>query len=100
MPVIILEWRPLRKNSLLGFAKIQLGALRINDVAINTSNGRTWANLPSKPMVNRDGQAMKDEAGKIKYVPLLEWSSREASDRFSESVIASMNEAHPGALAG
>jgi hypothetical protein len=95
-----LAWRAMRRNTLLGFAKIQLGALIINDVSINTSNGKTWANLPSKPMVDRDGAAMRSADGKIRYVPLLEWSSKESGDRFSEAVIAAVEEKEPGALAG
>lgn len=100
MPAICLAWRAMKKNTLLGFAKIQLGALTINDVSVNTSNGRTWANLPSKPMVDRDGNVVRTPEGKIKYVPLLEWATREASDRFSESVITAVEEKEPGALTG
>lgn len=97
MPCALLEWKPLRKNSLLGFAKIQLGALTIRDVSVNTSNGRTWANLPSKPMIDRDGNAMRDDTGKIRYVPLLEWATKESGNRFSEAVIAAVEEQYPGA---
>lgn len=100
MPVVLLEWRPMRRNSLLGFAKIQLGALKISDISLNTSNGRTWANLPSKPMLNRDGQAMRDDKGKIRYSPMLEWNSKDTADRFSASVIAAVQEQYPDALAG
>lgn len=97
MPCVLLDWKPMRRNSLLGFANVQLGALKIKDVAVNTSNGRTWANLPSKPMIDRDGNVTRDENGKIRYLPLLEWSSRESSDRFSEAVIAAVEEKNPGA---
>lgn len=98
MKATCLAWKAMRRNSLLGFAKIQLGALTINDVTVNTSNGKTWANLPSKPMIDRDGNAMRSPEGKMKYVPLLEWATRESSDRFSEAVIAAIEEKEPGAL--
>lgn len=100
MKAACLAWKALRRNTLLGFAKVQLGALIINDVSINTSNGRTWANMPSKPMVDRDGNAMRGADGKMRYVPLLEWATKEAGDRFSEAVIAAVEEKEPGALAG
>lgn len=100
MKATCLAWRAMRRNTLLGFARIQLGALTINDVSVNTSNGKTWANLPSKPMVDREGNAAKTPEGKIRYVPLLEWTDRGASDRFSEAVIAAVEEKEPGALAG
>ena len=99
MPVVILEWRPIKRNSLLGFVKLQLGALKISDVAINTSNGRTWANLPAKPQIDKEGICLRNEQGKIKYVPLIEWATREASDRFSESVIGALEERFPGSTA-
>ncbi len=97
MPVTVLNWKPIKRNSLLGFAEIQLGAMIINDVTINNSAGRLWAGLPSKPMMDRDGNAMRDDREKIKYVPLLKWASKESGDRFSDSVIAALEEKHPGA---
>lgn len=97
MPVTILDWRPMRRNSLLGFAQIQLGALKIKDVTININTGRKWAGLPAKPMMDRDGNALRNEQGKVKYVPLLEWDNKGAGDRFSESVIMALEEKHPGA---
>lgn len=100
MAVTILEWRPMKRNSLLGFASIQLGALKIKDVTVNTNSGRLWAGLPSKPMVDRDGNAMRNDQGKIRYVPLLEWDSKAAGDRFSASVVAALEVAHPGATEG
>lgn len=97
MPVVIHDWRPLKRNTLLGFVKLQIGALKISDVAINTSNGRTWANLPSKPQIDKEGICLRGENGKIKYIPLIEWATREASDRFSESVILALEDKFPGA---
>lgn len=98
MPVVLIEWRPLVKGHLLGFAKIQLGALKISDVAVLCNTGRKWCNLPSKPMMDQDGTAKRDDGGKIKYVPLLEWSNKDTADRFSVSVIAAILEKHPDAF--
>jgi len=97
MPVMILDWRPMKRNSLLGFAKIQLGALKISDVTVNTNSGRLWAGLPSKPMIDRDGAAMRNDQGKIRYVPILEWDNKGTGDRFSDSVVSALEAAHPGA---
>lgn len=96
MPVTVLDWRALRRNSLLGFVKIQLGTMEISDVSVNTSHGRVWAGLPSKPMIDRDGNAMRGDDGKIRYVPLMKWTSKESGDRFSESVTAALEEKFPG----
>ena len=66
--VKILDWRPLKKNSLLGFAKVELpSGMVISDVTILTGEHGPWASPPSKPMIDRDGVAMKDAAGKLRY---------------------------------
>jgi hypothetical protein len=100
MPVVLLGWKPLERNSLRGFASIRLGAtLKIHDVAVHRhENGRCWAQLPAKPMLQTDGSVKRNPDGKIQYVPLLEWSDRAASDRFSEAVIAAIEAEHPGAI--
>ena len=82
--VALLEWRPLVRGSLRGFAKIRIGrALIVSDVPVCTSNGRSWASLPAKPMLGADGVALRDADGKIRYVPVLEWANRDARDAFS-----------------
>jgi hypothetical protein len=97
----IVEWKPLVKNSLRGFATVRLrNGLSIKDVTVHSSNGKRWASLPSKPLVDKDGNAQRDrESGKIRYVPILEWPSRDVADRFSEAVISAIEAAHPGQMA-
>jgi hypothetical protein len=99
MPVAILTWRPLVRNTLRGFATIRLGsALKINDVAIHRhANGKCWASFPSKPVLLPDGTAKIGDNGKTMYVPILEWDSKASADRFSESVIGAVELGHPGA---
>jgi hypothetical protein len=84
----LVKWRALRRNSLLGFADIELPiGLTIADVVICTSHGRTWASLPTKPMLDSNtGGALRDEAGKIRYVPILRWLDRDLGDRWSNAV--------------
>ena len=100
-PVLrILEWRPLRKNSLLGFAKVELpSGLVINDVTVLTSERGLWASPPSKPMVDRNGVTMKDPSGKLRYVQVIEFVSKETRNRFSSAVIEALRAVHPEALA-
>lgn len=101
MPVTLLEWKPVARNSLVGFATIRLGAaLRIADIAIHSSRGKRWAQLPSKPVIGSDGNIKRDEAGKIQYVPILKWIDRQSADRFSESVIAAVDREYPNAATG
>jgi hypothetical protein len=93
------DWRPLRKNTLLGFARIRIAELdlTIHDVAIHESHGKRWAQLPSRPWIEGD-RLVRDDAGKVKYSPLLEFSRREVRDAFSQSVISAVLRFAPDAL--
>jgi hypothetical protein len=96
----LVAWKPLVKNSLRGFATIELpNGLRIQEVPVLLSKGKAWAALPSKPVITRDGDLSKID-GKIQYAKLLEWRSREPSDGFSARVVALVRQAHPEDLAG
>lgn len=98
MPVALENWRPLIRNTLRGFATVKVGALKISDVAVHRKNDRAWAQLPAKPQINQDGSARRNQEGKIQYSPVIEWATREASDRFSEGVVAAITADHPEAL--
>jgi DNA-binding cell septation regulator SpoVG len=96
----IRDFRPLRKNSLLGFAKVELpSGMVIADVTILSGLNGPWASPPSKPMVGSDGIALKDANGKLRYMPIIEFTSKEIRNRFSTSVIEALRVAHPEALA-
>ena len=96
----ILDFRALRKNSLLGFAKVELpSGMIVADVTVLSGERGPWASPPSKPMVGRDGVAMKDANGKLRYSPIIEFTSKEIRDKFSEAVIAAIRESHPEAFA-
>lgn len=98
LPITLEGWKPVTKGSLRGFATIRLGkTLRIKDVTVLTSHGKNWASLPSKPMIGADGTTIKKD-GKTQYVPILEWTDKAASDRFSEAVVAAVEAEYPGAL--
>jgi hypothetical protein len=62
------------------------------------SNGKAWASLPSKPVLDRDGRQKTDANGKPAYAAILEWRARELRDRFSDSVVESIRRLHPEAL--
>jgi hypothetical protein len=95
----LLGFRAVRKNSLRGFASIRLpNGLVVNDVTIGEASGKRWARLPSKPMVDRDGQLMRDAGGKIRYAPVIEWGTPELRDEFSRRVADLVRRVHPGAF--
>jgi hypothetical protein len=95
-----LDWRPLVKNSLRGFATVRLGkSLKIVDIAVHCANGKRWAQMPGKPQLDKEGVARKNGDGKVQYSPVVAWLDRDTADRFSEGVVAAVEGAHPGATA-
>lgn len=96
MPVVLLEWKPVRKNNLRGFAKVRLGrSLVIHDIPVSHANGRSWAVLPGKPMTDRsNGMVMLDAKGKPRYSVLLEWEDDGTRNRFSTAVVEAVTRAH------
>jgi hypothetical protein len=92
-------FHPLVRNTLRGFASISIAELKltIHDVAVHEKGESRWAQLPAKAQV-RDGELVRDSAGKIQYWPVLEFSSRTVRDAFSERVIAALLEFAPGAF--
>ena len=100
VPTRILDWRPKALNSLLGFAKVELpSGMILNDVTILTGAHGPWASPPSKPMVGRDGTVMKGDDGKVRYTPIVEFTSKEIRTRWSDSVIEALRAARPEVFA-
>jgi hypothetical protein len=98
MPVVLVDWKPVRRGMMRGFAKVLLGrSLMIADVVVHSRDGKAWAQLPTKPLVV-DGKHARDSNGRPRYQPLLEWASDTARNRFSAAVVAAVREADPGAL--
>jgi hypothetical protein len=98
--VTLLDWKPLPRNTLCGFTTVRIEAigLTIADISVHTKNESRWVSLPSKPLVDRGGMVMRDEAGKIRYVPVLSWRTRQVAEWFSHAVIEALLGAHPGAF--
>jgi hypothetical protein len=95
----VLGFKPVRKNSLRGFASVKLpNGLVINDVTIGESSGKIWALLPSKAMIDREGRLMHDGGGKIRYAPVVQWGTDELRDAFSRRVADLVRQAHPEAF--
>jgi hypothetical protein len=93
-------WRPLRRNTLAGFAQIRIVDMRLTilDVAVHNKGESHWAALPSKPQV-RDGTLVRDDTAKAVYLPLFEFDTAEVRAAFSRAAVAAVLELHPDALA-
>jgi len=94
-------WKPLHRNTLRGFCDVRLPELKlcIHDVAVHQhDSGARWAALPSKPQIDREGNAKRGPDGKIAYVPLLELEGRPVRDAFSAAVVRALIAFDPHAL--
>jgi hypothetical protein len=98
----VIAWRPLRKNTLLGFVSIELASgLQIIDCTVHRSSGRLWIGMPAKPQIDSEGRQKRDpNTGKPSFTSVNQWRDRETSDRFSELVITLLRERYPDELDG
>jgi hypothetical protein len=99
MPVECLRFKARKSNTLCGFADVVLTnvKLEIREITLHQKGDRRWVGLPGKPQIDKTGLAVRD-GDKIKYVNILNWTTREASDQFSEAVIAAVLAKYPQAF--
>jgi hypothetical protein len=95
------SFKPWKQNTLCGFAEILINEMRltVRDVALHQKGDRRWAQLPAKPLIGKDGAALKDETtGKTRYAPIMTFDNRDVADAFSAAVIAAVLARVPGAF--
>lgn len=99
-PLRLLTFKAVRKGTLRGFASVKLPiGLVINDIPVNQAgNGKAWAMLPGKPMVDRDGNLVRDDRGHLRYSPVVEWGTSELRETFSQRVVGLVRAEYPEAL--
>jgi hypothetical protein len=96
----LISWKPIVRGALREFATVELPiGLRIIDIPVLIGANGAWATLPSKPELDGEGHRKTDVIGKPTWAPVLEWRTRELRDRFADSVIALVRQAHLGDLA-
>jgi hypothetical protein len=92
------SFRALKRNTLVGFAAITLPVgqfdLELDEITLHQQGDRFWVGLPARPMVNSDGAIVRNETGKISYVPIARWGSKAARD----AVIRLVRARHPEAF--
>lgn len=97
--ITISDWKPLIRNTLRGFLIAHLpSGMTLHEVSVHTRDGTWWVMPASKPMLSKDGTAMRDGDGKLRYSPIVSFESRHARDRFSAAVLAALRAAHPEAF--
>ncbi len=96
---LVADFVSLRLATLCGFVTVWLpSGLIIHDVSLHQKNNSTWAAPPSKPMINRDGIVLRDDNGKIRYSPIIEFASKKLRDRWSDAVVDALKAAFPTAF--
>jgi hypothetical protein len=97
----LLEWSAFRKNTLHGFAVVELpSGLVIRDVSIHEKAGKWWVGLPARPQIGQDDKVIRNHSGKVQYAATLGWKDRDLADRFSAAVVELVRAEHPGDLDG
>ena len=97
----LLDWRASRKNTLHGFAVIELpSGFVIRDVSIHEKAGKWWAGLPARPILDSAGKQVVNHGGHRQYAALLGWRDRDLADRFSAAVVELVRTEHPADLDG
>lgn len=100
LAVDVLGFQAVERNTLQGFAKVRLRdiGLIVEDVAIHTRDGRRWAQLPSKPCLDRDRRLMLEPTGKPRYVRVIHFEGRDQADAFSAAVLAGVDAIQRGGV--
>lgn len=96
----LLDWRPLRQNTLRGFATVRLypPGLIIHDLTVHRSSESLFALMPGKAMIGLDGHVLTDERGRRRYAPVIEVPDRTVRERLSAALVALIQSRDPEAL--
>ena len=80
---IVDEWKPMHRATLRGFCKVTMpSGMILADVAVHLDSGNV----------------LRDQAGKVRYSPIVSFASKELRDRFSVAVIDALLATYPDAL--
>jgi hypothetical protein len=98
--ILISDFKPLHRATLRGFFNAAMPSdLVLHEVALHHRDGTWWVQPASKPMLSRDGTVLRDDAGKIRYSPIVSFRTKQARDRFNRAVLEALRATHPEAFA-
>lgn len=99
-PARLLDWRPLRKNTLVGFAKVQFtSGLIVGEIAVHQNGSRVWAAPPARPMLDNNATIL-DERGRPRYQQIVDFANHGVRASWSRQVIRALIEVHPDLFPG
>jgi hypothetical protein len=94
----LIDWRPVRKGKLYGFAAIELNpiGLQVREIPVlmNPKSG-PWACVPTKPRLDANGRQMRDVDGSPRYDRIMSWSTKRRESDFSAAVVNLVRRRHP-----
>lgn len=94
----LIDWRPLRKGRLYGFASVEFQPMGLQmreiPVLMNERNG-PWACVPTKPRLDGNGQQQREVDGSPRYERILGWVTRRRENDFSTAVVVLVRRRHP-----
>jgi hypothetical protein len=94
----LVEWKAVRKNTLCGFAVVELpNGLIVRELSVHVKGEKRWASMPAKPVLGPDGKHLEKDGKKV-WSPLVGWRDRALADEFGRRVIALVEAQHPGDL--
>jgi hypothetical protein len=99
---IVEHWiNPNRDGALVGRVSVRLRKFIHHDCSVTRTKYGFFVHLPSMPIVDRDGNVLKDgTTGKWKYKPAVEAIDKAAASAFSTAVIEIIKRRFPAMLEG
>jgi hypothetical protein len=65
--------------------------MTIDGVALHRKDGKQWAQLPARPMLDANRELEREPDGKPRYARVLWFDDRDTADRFSAAVAAALD---------
>lgn len=81
-PFSVSNWRPYARNTLIAFCSLTTSSgLVLNECSFHCKSDSKWISLPSRKF---------EKDGKVGYVPLIEFASKQAKECFQQRAIAAV----------
>jgi hypothetical protein len=91
----LVDWKPVDGNpSLAGRATIAFaGGWIVGSIPVfRRGDGSLSAGAPSMPLLDANGQHMRDEAGKKRYAAIITFTDRDARGRWERAVLGALRD--------
>jgi hypothetical protein len=97
--VICISFNAFSSGTLRGFGDFHIAGwhFRILGCSCHRQNESRWVGLPSKPLFDKQtGLVLRDDGGKVKYVPVISFDDMSLLRRFSDASVAALDLYAPG----